>query len=77
MDEILGSKADGLRVLIKTNSRAAWAVMPAAEAIVLWLRKNLPEQADHIIQRARHYYQLTFQPGDAQLVRERDCGSLL
>ena len=77
MDEILGSKADGLRVLIKTNSRAAWAVMPAAEAIVLWLRKNLPEQAHHIIQRARHYYQLTFQPGDAQLVRERDCGSLL
>jgi len=57
MDEILGEKADGLRVLIKTNYRPSWAVIPTAESIVLWLRKNLPEQADAICSRARQHYQ--------------------
>jgi hypothetical protein len=62
MDEILGSKADALRVLIKANYRPGWAVMPAAEAIVLWLRKNLPEQADQIVARARYHYHSLLQP---------------
>jgi hypothetical protein len=62
MDEILGSKADELRVLIKANHRPAWAVMPTAEATVLWLRKNLPAQAERIISRARHYYRLPLEP---------------
>jgi hypothetical protein len=61
MDEILGSKADALRVLIKANHRPTWAVMPTAEAIVLWLRNNLPGQADPIISRARHHYHLQLQ----------------
>jgi DcmR-like sensory protein len=65
MDEILGSKADALRVLIKANHRPTWAVMPTAEATVLWLRRNLPGQADQIIARARHYYQLLSQPANA------------
>ncbi len=31
--------------------------MPAAEGMMLWLRKNLPdEQADEIIERTRHNY---------------------
>jgi len=58
MDEILGSKAAGFRSLIKTDYRPGWAVMPAAEAIVLWLRKNLPERADQIVARARHHYEM-------------------
>ena len=57
MDEILGARAEGLRVLIKSNHRPGWAVMPNAESIVLWLRKNLPEQADEIVRRARFHYQ--------------------
>lgn len=61
LDEILGSKAEGLRVLIGGNYRPGWAVMPTAEAIVLWLRYNLPEQADRIVARARYYYQLPFE----------------
>jgi hypothetical protein len=65
MDEILGPKADALRVLIKANYRPAWAVIPTAENIVLWLRKNLPEQADEIVKRARHHYQLMLEPGAA------------
>ena len=62
MDEILGPKADALRVLIKANYRPAWAVMPTAESIVLWLRKNLPEQADSIVARAQHHYEALCQP---------------
>jgi hypothetical protein len=58
MDEILGPKADALRILIKANYRPSWAVMPTAEAIVLWLRNNLPMQADEILSRARHHYSL-------------------
>jgi hypothetical protein len=62
MDDILGLKADALRVLIKANYRPAWAVMPTAEKIVLWLRKNLPEQADEIVKHARYHYRLLLQP---------------
>ena len=58
MDEVLGQKADALRVLIKANYRPARAVMPNAENMVLWLRKNLPDQVDEIVRRARHHYQL-------------------
>jgi hypothetical protein len=61
MDEILGPKADALRILIKANHRPAWAVMPSAESIVLWLRRNLPDQADQIVRRARDHYHLLLQ----------------
>ena len=56
MDELLGEEADALRILIQANYRPGWAVMPNAEAIVLWLRKNLPQRAEEIISRSRHYY---------------------
>ncbi len=56
MDEILGSKAAELRLLIRANQRPAWAVMPTAEATVLWLRNNLPEQAEQIVSLARQHY---------------------
>jgi hypothetical protein len=69
MDEILGPKADALRALIKTSYQPAWAVMPAAEAIVLWLRNNLPEQADHIVARARHHYDALLRPAASALVQ--------
>jgi hypothetical protein len=57
MDEILGSRAEGFRSLVKSSYRPGWAVLPAAEAIVLWVRKNLPEQSGQIVARARHHYQ--------------------
>jgi MEDS: MEthanogen/methylotroph, DcmR Sensory domain len=56
MQDILGPDADRLRVGIKANHRPSWAVMPSAERIVLWLRKNLPEEADRILQHAAAYY---------------------
>lgn len=62
MDEILGVGADALRLLIKSNYRPGSAVMPDAENIIFWLRKNLPERADEIISLARSYYQLLLHP---------------
>lgn len=56
MDEVLGPRVDSLRLLIKSNYRPSWAVLPKAEAVVLWLRNNLPEDAEAILSRARQYY---------------------
>jgi hypothetical protein len=57
MDERLGSRAHGLRLLIKANYRPSWAVLPKAEAIILWLRNNLPHEAEDILSLARQHYQ--------------------
>jgi hypothetical protein len=56
MHEVLGSRVDGLRALIKSNSRPAWGELPRAEAVILWLRNNLPGSASEILRLARHYY---------------------
>lgn len=56
LDEVLGPRAGELRIRIKANYRASWTVVPSAENMVLWLRKNLPEQADRIVSLARRYY---------------------
>jgi hypothetical protein len=58
MDEVLGGRVDGLRSLIQANHRPAWAALPKAEAIILWLRNNLPGSAERIITRAREYQEL-------------------
>jgi hypothetical protein len=58
MDEVLGGRVDGLRNLIQSNHRPAWGEVPKAEAIILWLRHNLPGSAEKIIQRTREYQQL-------------------
>lgn len=56
MHEVLGERAEGLRFLIRANFRPAWAVVPRAEATILWLRNNVPDYADEILRRARRYY---------------------
>lgn len=63
MDDLLGDRVEGLRQLITANYRPAWGVLPQAESIMLWLRNNLPDLAEAIIQRARdHYNALTEEP---------------
>jgi hypothetical protein len=57
MDEVLGPEAEALRIVIKTNHKPSRAVMPMAESMVLWLRKNLPDRADEIVTRARRHYE--------------------
>jgi hypothetical protein len=53
MDEILGSKVEGVRLLMNADDRPAWAAIPRPEGILFWLRRNLPDQADEVIARAR------------------------
>lgn len=53
INEVLGPGAD---VFSKATLPPAWARMPRAEARILWLRNNLPYQADDILARARQYY---------------------
>ena len=57
MEEVLGDRVDGVRGLIQANHRPAWGKIPPAEALVLWLRNNLPGSAEPIITLARQYYQ--------------------
>jgi hypothetical protein len=57
MDQVLGARVEGLRALIKGNHRAAWGEIPRSEAVILWLRNNLPGSANEIIHLARQYYQ--------------------
>ena len=59
MDDVLGTKAAELRALIGEKANPSWAVLPAAERTVLWLRKHLPAQAEDILTRARRYYLAT------------------
>lgn len=56
MDEVLGGRVDDVRHLMQTNHRPTWAAIPKAEALVLWLRNNLPGSADEILGLARQYY---------------------
>jgi DcmR-like sensory protein len=56
MDDVLGARSETLRPLMKPNYRPAWASVPRGEAIVLWLRNNLPGTAGEILTRARTYY---------------------
>jgi len=56
MEDVLGPRVDDVRSLIKANFRPAWAAIPAGESIVLWLRNNLDDQADEILDLARQYY---------------------
>ena len=41
---------------IKSNPRHGGAVIPTAENIVLWLRRNLPDQAGEILALAQQHY---------------------
>ena len=57
MEEVLGPRLDNIRGLIQANHRPSWGKIPKGEALVLWLRNNLPGSADRIMARAQEYYQ--------------------
>jgi hypothetical protein len=56
MEDVLGERTAGIRRLIQANHRPAWARIPRAEAVILWLRNNLPGSAERILARAREYH---------------------
>lgn len=53
IDRVLGARAARLAPLMKPNNRPAWGAVPSGEALILWLRNNLPEDAEKIIATAR------------------------
>jgi hypothetical protein len=61
MDETLGARAEQVRNFMKSNSRSYWAVLPGAEALILWIRNNLGDEAEEILTRAREHYQASQQ----------------
>jgi len=56
MDEHLGGRVHDVRARMKTNHRSSWALLPTGESMILWLRKNLPREADGIVSLAGRYY---------------------
>lgn len=56
IDEVMPERARSVRARVEAETQAAWAKNLKAEAIILWLRKNLCDQADEILDRARQYY---------------------
>ncbi|MGH7630444.1 MAG: hypothetical protein ACREOF_13895 [Gemmatimonadales bacterium] len=52
--DVLGPTADSVRLLLK-SAFPSWETLPRAEVAVLWLRRNLPEYVDALLDRAgRH-----------------------
>jgi hypothetical protein len=70
MDEILGPESNALWGVVKATCSSAYAVMPAAEATVLWLRKNMPEKAERIMRQARRHYRMLLEPAVSPLMGE-------
>lgn len=59
LDEVLGDVSLHVRSASGSSVRPTWASMPKLEKMILWLRSNLPEHADMILNRARGYYEHT------------------
>ena len=64
IDEVLGSRAKGVKPLIKLNFHPSWATIPQAEATILWVRNNLRDCADEILAQARRNYQAALNAQD-------------
>lgn len=50
---------DLAKVVNSEKQPAQWADMPSGEAMILWLRKTMPERAHEILSIAREYYYVT------------------
>lgn len=57
VSEFAGNGIDDVAPFTHDNHRGVWPTLPKAEAMILWLRSKLPENADAILARARQYYQ--------------------
>jgi len=56
MDELLGSAADEVRSSMNASLPASNLAMPEAESTILWLRSNIPDNAETILASARTHY---------------------
>ena len=56
MHDVLGPSATSVaRVMTDAQVRPAWAALPRAEAMILWLRENVPDLTGAILTRTRAY----------------------
>jgi hypothetical protein len=59
LSEVLGDTSAGALMPLIRGAQNVGAVLPKAEATILWLRKNLPPYAGEVLARARvHYHAL-------------------
>ena len=63
MREVLPESAGDLEPRIKAETKAVWAKTLPGEALILWVRQHLSEQADEILGLAQRHYAI----GDSDL----------
>jgi hypothetical protein len=57
MEELLGSRAAEVRSSMNAGFPALSLAVPKPENAILWLRRNIPEEAEQILGRARGYFE--------------------
>jgi hypothetical protein len=65
MDQLLGARADEVRLSMNAGIPSLGLALPEAESAILWLRSNVPDEADGILACARSYYDASRAPGAA------------
>jgi hypothetical protein len=63
MDELLGGRADEVRLSMKAGIPSLNLPIPETESAILWLRSNVPEKAEEILSCARGYYAASVNSG--------------
>jgi hypothetical protein len=58
VDEVLGAKAESVRLGIEAKRHSSGRAAGPSESIVFWLRRSVPEYAEQILERARSHYRL-------------------
>jgi len=56
INERLGARADEVRVSMKAGIPSLGLALPEAESAILWLRSNVPDEAEGILAAARMHY---------------------
>jgi hypothetical protein len=56
MNERLGARAEEVRVSMQAGIPSLGLALPEAESAILWLRSNVPDEAEGILNCARTYY---------------------
>jgi len=57
MDELLGARAEEMRSSMRADISSSGMAIPEAENAILWLRSNVPDNAETILACARSHYQ--------------------
>lgn len=57
LEEMLGSRAAEVRSSMNLGLPALSLALPKPESAILWLRRNIPDEAEQILRRARGYFE--------------------